>query len=221
MQLKTPYLDRLIADQPIEVQVRPNGIGADARAAAIHHYAMFLEELGIDLTDPKNADMIETPRRVVDATLELFHDEPWKLTTFPVEASEVGQKGDMGMVMVQDIPLVSMCAHHMLPFYGAAHIAYIPDTQMAGISKLARLVQSFSKGPQTQEHIGVHVADAIMEYLNPRGCMVVIQATHTCMSIRGAKAIGAVTTTSALRGVFYQDMRTREEAMQLLLKLGK
>lgn len=201
------------------MHIAPNFLSNDCREAAIHHYAMVLEELGINLSDPKNADMQDTPRRVVDALIELMFDEPWKLTTFPVPESVVGQKGDLGMVIVKDIPLSSMCAHHMLPFYGHAHIAYIPDKEMVGLSKFARLVKSFSAGPQTQEIIGMNIADTIMEVVQPRGCMVVIEATHTCMSIRGACAVGAITTTSALRGAFYSDVRTRDEAMQLLLKL--
>lgn len=196
----------------MRVHIKPcNAVEFD-RGGAIQAYRQMMECLGI----PAVGDMEETPRRVVDSLIELGFDEPWNLTTFDLPEAGVGQQGDVGMVIVKDIPLKSLCAHHMLPFYGSATVAYIPDKRMVGLSKLARMVQSFMAGPQTQEIIGMNVADFLMKNVQPRGCMVVLKATHTCMSIRGACASGATTTTSTLRGVFYSDMRTREEAMQLL-----
>ena len=198
------------------MQVAPGDLSAAQRSKAIAHFRKFMEMMGIVITP----DMEETPRRVVDAWREWMHDEPWNFTDFesPHPNTTVGGPGDVGIVMVRNIPLNSMCAHHIMPFYGKAHIAYVPGARVLGLSKFARLVTSFAKGPQTQEAIGANVADAIMDAVDPRGVMVVLEAVHTCMTLRGACAYGSSTTTSALRGVFYTDPRTRDEAMTLLLR---
>ena len=200
--------------EPFERRVANVGPMHVDRDAAILYYRHFMESLGL----PVEGDTEETPRRVTDAVIELMASEPWNFTTFPVPHPHavVGGEGDLGMVVIKDIPWSSLCAHHMLPMFGHATVAYIPDRRMAGLSKLARLVKSFAAGPQTQEVIGMNVADTLMAELNPRGCMVILSASHTCMSVRGACAVGAVTRTSALRGVFFSDPRTREEAMALL-----
>jgi GTP cyclohydrolase IA len=189
-------------------------VSDQAREEAMQHYAAFMNSLNLG-GDP---DTAETPRRVTDALIEMCQQGgEWKLTEFDVEPARVGQRGDTGMVLVRSIPLKSMCAHHVMPFYGHAHIAYIPEGKLVGLSKFARMVETFAAGLQTQEIIGQRIADFIMDNLQPRGCMVVLAATHTCMSVRGACAVGAETITSSLRGVFYEDIRTREEAMRLLL----
>ena len=121
------------------------------------------------------------------------------------------------MAVVRDIPMYSMCEHHLLPFVGKAHIAYIPsDGKVIGLSKLARIVDSFSKKPQLQERLTSQIADFLEENLSPKGIAVVIEAEHLCMTMRGARAAGAKTQTSALRGIMRKDARTRAEAMSLL-----
>ena len=121
------------------------------------------------------------------------------------------------MVVVRDIPFYSMCEHHLLPFIGRAHIAYIPkDGKIIGLSKLARIVGSFAKRPQLQERLTSQVADFLEKVLQPRGVAVVVEAEHLCMSMRGARAAGALTKTSALRGGMKSDARTRNEVMKLL-----
>jgi GTP cyclohydrolase I len=119
------------------------------------------------------------------------------------------------MIMVRDIPLYSMCEHHLLPFVGKAHVAYIPNKsqQVTGLSKVARVVDVLSKRPQVQERLTTEIADAIDEALSPRGVFVVIEAEHLCMTMRGVKKPGARTVTSAVRGLFRSDARTRQEAM--------
>ena len=128
------------------------------------------------------------------------------------------EEGHDEMIMVRDIPLYSYCEHHLLPFLGKAHVAYIPNRQgqITGLSKLARLVDGFAKRPQVQERLTSQVADALMERLQPQGALVVIEAEHLCMSMRGVRKPGAITVTSAVRGVFRDSMPTRMEAMNLI-----
>ena len=139
----------------------------------------------------------EDPTRVLYAVFEAGHDE---------------------MVMVRDIPMASVCEHHLLPFIGKAHVAYIPNEegQITGLSKLARLVDGLARQPQVQERLTTQIADAMVERLEPRGVLVVIEAEHLCMSMRGVRKPGAVTVTSAVRGSFRDSMSTRMEAMNLL-----
>jgi GTP cyclohydrolase I len=139
----------------------------------------------------------EDPTRVLHAVFEAGHDE---------------------MVMVRDIPMASVCEHHLLPFIGKAHVAYIPNEegQITGLSKLARLVDGLARQPQVQERLTTQIADAMVERLEPRGTLVVIEAEHLCMSMRGVRKPGAVTVTSAVRGSFRDSMSTRMEAMNLL-----
>jgi len=122
------------------------------------------------------------------------------------------------MVMVRDIPMASVCEHHLLPFIGKAHVAYIPNSegQITGLSKLARLVEGLARQPQVQERLTTQIADAMVERLEPRGVLVVIEAEHLCMTMRGVRTPGAVTVTSAVRGSFRDSMSTRMEAMNLL-----
>jgi GTP cyclohydrolase I len=162
--------------------------------------------------DPEREGLQATPRRVAAMYEELFaglEEDPAKhLTlTFAADHDE--------MVMVRDIPFASLCEHHLVPFMGKAHVAYIPgdDGRITGLSKLARLVDAFAKRLQVQERMTSQIADTLMETLAPRGALVVVEAEHLCMSMRGVRKPGTLTVTSALRGIFKDDPRTRAEAM--------
>lgn len=164
--------------------------------------------------DPDREGLQETPKRVANMYAEIFagmEDDPKRhLKIF-------NESNNDEMVVVRDIPMYSMCEHHLLPFVGKAHIAYIPsDGKVIGLSKLARIVDSFSKKPQLQERLTSQIADFLEENLSPKGIAVVIEAEHLCMTMRGARAAGAKTQTSALRGIMRKDARTRAEAMLLL-----
>lgn len=164
--------------------------------------------------DPDREGLVETPKRVANMYAEIFsglEDDPKRhLKIFNEEDNDE-------MVVVRDIPMYSMCEHHLLPFIGKAHIAYIPENgKVIGLSKLARIVDSFSKKPQLQERLTSQIADFLEEHLSPKGIAVVIEAEHLCMTMRGARAAGAKTQTSALRGSMRKDAKTRAEAMALL-----
>ena len=164
--------------------------------------------------DPDRAGLVETPKRVANMYEEIFaglHDDPRR----HLKLFDEGNNDEM--VVVRDIPMYSMCEHHLLPFIGKAHIAYIPsDGRVIGLSKLARIVDSFSKKPQLQERLTSQNADFLDKELSPQGVAVVIEAEHLCMTMRGARAAGAKTQTSALRGSMRKDAKTRAEAMALL-----
>ena len=164
--------------------------------------------------DPDREGLAETPARVARMYEEIFagmEDDPKKyLKVFDEDNNDE-------MVVVRDIPIYSMCEHHLIPFFGKAHIAYIPgDGKVIGLSKLARIVNCFAKKPQLQERLTAQVADFLDETLHPKGVAVVIEAEHLCMTMRGARASGAQTRTSALRGMMKSDARTRAETMTLL-----
>lgn len=170
-----------------------------------------LEAIG---EDPNREGLAETPNRVARMYAEIFAglaDDPKRhLKIFD-------EKDNDEMVIVRDIPLYSMCEHHLIPFMGKAHIAYIPqDGKVIGLSKLARIVDSFAKRPQLQERLTGQIADFLYENLSPMGVAVVIEAQHLCMTMRGARAAGSETRTSALRGVMRSDARTRAEVIALL-----
>ena len=165
--------------------------------------------------DPDREGLLETPKRVARMYEEVFlgleSDPEQHLKIFNEEKNEE-------MVVVRDIPLYSMCEHHLLPFVGKAHIVYIPGSgKVIGLSKLARIVDNFARRPQIQERLTSQIADFLMEHLEPQGVAVVIEAEHLCMTMRGARAAGAKTTTSALRGSMRSDARTRSEALSLIL----
>lgn len=165
--------------------------------------------------DPEREGLQETPHRVAKMLEEIFgglqQDPTEYLKTFKMENNE--------MVVVRDIPLYSMCEHHLLPFVGKAHIAYIPaDNRIIGLSKFARIVDCFARRPQVQERLTHDVADFLNEELRPKGVAVILEAEHMCMNMRGAKAAGSTTQTSALRGIIKTDARTRAEALALLTK---
>jgi GTP cyclohydrolase IA len=165
--------------------------------------------------DVERDGLVNTPSRVASMYEELFaglHDDPARHLKVTFEA------GHDEMVMVRDIPFASLCEHHLVPFLGRAHVAYIPagDGRITGLSKLARLVDGFARRLQVQERMTTEIADAIDAVLSPRGVLVVIEAEHLCMSMRGVKKPGTVTVTSAVRGLFRSDAATRSEAMQFI-----
>lgn len=165
-----------------------------------------LTALGIDLTEES---LVETPRRMVDALLEMTSGPAFELTSFP------NTEGYDEMVLVQDIPVRSLCEHHMLPFVGVAHVGYLPGERILGLSKFARMVEFHARRPQTQERLTQQIAGDLRDHLAPRGVGVVVEAEHTCMGIRGAMAAGARTVTSALSGHLRDDPRSRAEFLSL------
>ena len=170
--------------------------------------------------DPDRDGLLRTPRRIADMYVdEIFQgldDDPARHLTVTFEADHDE------MVMVRDIAVHSMCEHHLVPFAGKAHVAYIPgdDGRIAGLSKIARLVDGFAARPQVQERLTTQVADALVDALEPTGVLVMIEAEHFCMSMRGVKKPGALTVTSAVRGLFKSSAATRAEAMSLITYPG-
>ena len=165
--------------------------------------------------DPDRDGLARTPARVAEMYREIasgLHEDPSRHLTVTFEADHDE------MVMVRDIPIYSYCEHHLLPFHGHAHVAYIPgdDGRITGLSKVARLVDGFAKRPQVQERLTTQIADAIVTALAPRGAFVLIEAEHLCMSMRGVRKPGAVTVTSAVRGMFKDNPATRAEAFSIL-----
>ena len=165
--------------------------------------------------DPDRAGLIDTPARVARAYQEIFaglYTDPDAVleTTFDEHHEE--------LVIVKEIPLYSTCEHHLVSFHGVAHVGYIPgyDGRITGLSKLARVVDLYAKRPQVQERLTAQVADALMRKLDPRGVIVVVEAEHLCMAMRGVRKPGAVTTTSAVRGQFKTDSTSRAEALELI-----
>jgi GTP cyclohydrolase I len=165
--------------------------------------------------DPDRDGLLRTPQRVAEMYAEIFsglHEDPSQhlIVTFEANHDE--------MVLVRDIALYSLCEHHLAPFHGRAHVAYIPgdDGRITGLSKLARLVDGFAKRPQVQERLTTQIADAIVEVLQPRGAFVMIEAEHLCMSMRGVRKPGTLTLTSAVRGLFKDSAATRAEVMSLI-----
>ena len=177
---------------------------------------LILEGVG---EDPEREGLKKTPARVAKMYAECFaglYENPAEFfeTTFDEHHEE--------MVLVRDIPFYSMCEHHLAPFFGKAHVAYIPakDGHICGLSKLARLVDTFAKRPQVQERLTSQVADTLIEQLHAQGVIVVIEAEHLCMSMRGIKKPGSRTTTSAVRGIFQRDQATRAEVLSLIFAGG-
>jgi GTP cyclohydrolase I len=170
---------------------------------------MILEGIG---EDPDRDGVKDTPRRISEMYEEIFSGVGIDPT--PVPTVVQGANFDE-MIMVKDIPLQSLCEHHLLPFSGKAHVAYIPnkDGRITGLSKLARVVDILSKRPQVQERLTTEIADTIERALEPRGVFVLIEAEHLCMTMRGVKKPGSLTVTSAVRGLFRNDARTRQEAL--------
>lgn len=174
---------------------------------------MIIEAIG---EDPNREGLIDTPKRVARMYEEVFqglnqNPKDYFATIFGEEHEE--------LVLVKNIPFYSMCEHHLVPFFGEAHVAYIPkDGKVTGLSKLARAVESVARRPQLQERITSTVADSIVETLSPHGVMVVVEAEHMCMTMRGIKKPGAITVTSAVRGCFENDPASRAEVLNLMVK---
>jgi GTP cyclohydrolase I len=179
-------------------------VDLDAAELAV---ADLLVALGQDLD---TEDLRDTPRRVATALAELLTPRPFSMTTFPND-----EEYD-ALVVVRDIAFHSLCAHHLLPFIGVAHVGYVPGERIVGFSKLARVVEHFARRPQVQERLTRQVADALDVRLAPRGVGVTLEATHLCMSLRGVCATGARTLTTAVRGVVRDDPATRSEFLTLV-----
>jgi GTP cyclohydrolase IA len=180
--------------------------GAERAAAA------FLTALGVDLTGESRQ---ETPRRMASAYAEMFTPRPFDLTTFP------NDEGYDELVLARGIPVHSVCEHHLLPFTGVAHVGYLPGARILGLSKLARVVEMFARRPQVQERLTKQVADWLQTNLAPRGVGVVIEAEHLCMTLRGVRAGGATTVTSAMHGQLRDDARSRGEFFALTSQRGR
>jgi GTP cyclohydrolase I len=176
-------------------------IGMDLLAAEEGARAM-LKGLGVELDSEARRD---TPGRMVRAYAELFTARPFHMTTFP------NDEGYDELVLARAIPMHSVCEHHLLPFVGLAHVGYLPGERILGLSKLARVVEHFARRAQVQERLTKQVADWLQEHLEPKGVGVVIEAEHTCMTLRGVKATGSSTVTSTLLGTLRSDVRSRQE----------
>jgi GTP cyclohydrolase I len=165
--------------------------------------------------DPQREGVLGTPRRVADAYAYLFSG----LGEDPVEHLDVGfAEGRGDPVMVKDIYLASICEHHLLPFIGKVHLAYVPQEKIVGLSKLARLVEGYARRPQLQERLTAQISDALFEPVGSRGSLVVIEAEHSCMTMRGVQKPGSITVTSAARGVFEEEPERRAETISLMLR---
>lgn len=197
----TRAVDRNHGHLQITVPTRTLDLAAAQRAAAD-----LLAALGAEVD---SEHLRETPRRVAKAFAELLSPVPFNPTTFPNDG------GYDELVLVRDIPFQSLCAHHLLPFHGTAHVAYLPGERIIGLSKLGRVVDLFARDLQIQERLTTQVADWLEERLEPRGVGVIIEAEHLCMSLRGVQKPGALTVTSALRGIVKDDPRTRQEFLSL------
>ncbi|MGY1717963.1 GTP cyclohydrolase I FolE [Blastococcus sp. SYSU DS0552] len=186
------------------------GVDQERAAAAVRELLLAIGE------DPDRPGLQDTPARVARAYAETFAglaQDPYDIlaTTFDEDHDE--------LVLVKDIPMYSTCEHHLVPFHGVAHVAYIPgqDGRVTGLSKLARLVEVYARRPQVQERMTRQIADALDDALKPRGVLVVVQAEHLCMAMRGVRKPGSSTVTSAVRGIFRENAATRSEAMALVL----
>ena len=191
--------------------IREERYDADRIEKLAYHYREILSLLG---EDPEREGLLKTPERVAKAmsfVTKGYSQDPIEIINSATFTEEYQQ-----MVLVKDIELFSMCEHHMMPFVGKAHVAYIPNGKITGLSKIARVVECFARRLQVQERLTVQIRDCIQEALNPLGVAVVIEAGHTCMQMRGIKKQNSVTTTSAFTGTFLSDHRTREEFLNLI-----
>jgi GTP cyclohydrolase IA len=178
------------------------------------HMRRIIEALGLDVSDP---NLNGTPERVAKMYLEMFRGlaegaEP-KVTCFPNDEHYTA------MVMEKDIPFYSLCSHHFVPFYGHAHVAYIPNERIVGLSKMPRIVEFYASRPQLQERLTEQIAGFLEQTLRPQGVMAVVEARHLCVEMRGVKKPGALTVTSAIRGIFF-NKPVREEFLDLLNRRG-
>ena len=182
---------------------KQNGLPAAVRT--------LLDEIG---EDPARDGLLKTPERV-DKSLR-FLTRGYQMSVKDVIGDAMFEESHQSMILVRDIELYSLCEHHMLPFFGRAHVAYIPNGKIVGLSKLPRIVEVFARRLQVQERLTDQVADAIMDVLHPQGVGVVVDCVHLCMAMRGVEKQNSRTVTSALRGVFRDDPRTRDEFLRLV-----
>lgn len=175
------------------------------------HYKEILRLLG---EDPDREGLLKTPERVAKALQ--FLTQGYSQDGADILRSAIFKEDYKQMVLVKDIELYSTCEHHIMPFIGKAHVAYIPDGTITGLSKIARVVETFARRLQVQERLTVQIRDCIQDTLSPLGVAVVIEASHTCMQIRGVQKANAITTTSAFSGIFLKDERTRNEFLNLI-----
>ncbi len=203
---KLKYMDELIVNYRREDIYNPEKI-----EALMGHYREILRLLG---EDPEREGLLKTPERVAKAMS--FITKGYSQDPIDILRSAIFKEEYQQMVLVKDIELFSVCEHHMLPFIGKAHVAYIPNGYITGLSKIARVVECFARRLQVQERLTVQIRDSIQQALNPLGVAVVIEASHTCMQMRGVEKQRSVTTTSAFTGCFLSDPRTRDEFMQLI-----
>jgi GTP cyclohydrolase IA len=188
------------------LQVVPESAPDADLAAAELAAGQFLQALGVELD---SESLRGTPARMARAYAELFTPRPFNLTTFP------NDEGYDELVLARDIPVRSVCEHHLLPFTGTAHVGYLPGERILGLSKLARVVEHFSRRPQVQERLTKQVGDWLYANLRPQGVGVVIEAEHTCMTLRGVQATGSRTLTSTMLGTLREDPRSRQEFFAL------
>ncbi len=205
---RTPHFDEDLpsgGDPRVGLRVVHEPDGVDL-AAAERAAGQFLHALGIST---ESESLRGTPGRMARAYAELFRPRPFHLTTFP------NDEGYDELVLARSIPVRSVCEHHLLPFVGAAHVGYLPGARILGLSKLARVVEHFACRPQVQERLTKQIGDWLWEHLDPKGVGVVIEAEHTCMTLRGVRANGSSTMTSTLRGLLREDPRSRAEFLAL------
>ena len=193
------------------IYTREERYDADRIEKLAYHYREILSLLG---EDPDREGLIKTPERVAKAMS--FVTKGYAQDPVEIINSATFKEDYKHMVLVKDIELFSMCEHHMMPFVGKAHVAYIPNGRITGLSKIARVVECYARRLQVQERLTVQIRDCIQEALNPIGVAVVIEASHMCMQMRGVEKLGSATTPSAFTGVFLKDTRTREEFMTLI-----
>ena len=193
------------------IYTREERYDADRIEKLAYHYREILSLLG---EDPDREGLIKTPERVAKAMS--FVTKGYAQDPVEIINSATFKEDYKHMVLVKDIELFSMCEHHMMPFVGKAHVAYIPNGRITGLSKIARVVECYARRLQVQERLTVQIRDCIQKALNPIGVAVVIEASHMCMQMRGVEKLGSATTTSAFTGVFLKDTRTREEFLTLI-----
>jgi len=188
---------------------------SDKRADIAEQYAVMVrQQLGLLGEDPNREGLLRTPNRVAEAMRWLTRG--YETCVDDVVNGAVFEEAHESMIVVRDIEIYSMCEHHMLPFFGRAHVAYVPDGRIIGLSKVPRIVDVFARRLQVQERLTDQVADAIMRALQPHGVGVVIEAFHLCMMMRGVEKQNSKTVTSAVRGVFREDFKTRDEFLRLV-----
>ena len=190
---------------------REDSYDAERIEKLAYHYREILSLLG---EDPEREGLIKTPERVAKAMS--FVTKGYSIDPVEIINSAIFNEEYQQMVLVKDIEIFSMCEHHMMPFVGKAHVAYIPNGRITGLSKIARVVECYARRLQVQERLTTQIRDCIQDTLHPLGVAVVIEASHTCMTLRGVQKANAVTTTSAFSGIFLRDERTRNEFLNLI-----